>query len=213
MGGGGVVHSLVRFCPPCIEMRRRENTRVPGAGGTSKVGREEFCILLRREKEEGKRKLISNFWQMTCRPSPPFCVKRSKLKTDFKSLGDDCLLLSRKKKTAHRTTLEEGKKSLALNLARPFPFPFQSVVRTPCLPMKRREREMIYFGDLWGSLAANFGLCRGGEGEGREGSFSLSSFRSNFQDKEEEGRHKSGGSRGRGRKGRRGLFMRKQNHE
>ena len=35
-GGGGVVHSLVRFCPPCIEMRRRENTRVPGARGTSK---------------------------------------------------------------------------------------------------------------------------------------------------------------------------------
>ncbi len=61
MGGGGVVHSLVRFCPPCIEMRRRENTRVPGAGGTSKEGGKErgklpkmkYCGAGRKGREGG----------------------------------------------------------------------------------------------------------------------------------------------------------------
>ncbi len=93
-GGGGVVHSLVRFCPPCIEMRRRENTRVPGAGGTSKEGRrgrrkvaedeilcrgeeekEEFCILLRRG-EGGEAKIIIELLANDLSPLSSFCVKR-----------------------------------------------------------------------------------------------------------------------------------------
>ncbi len=120
--------------------------------------------------------------------------KVSKLKTDFKSLGDDCLLLSRKKKkAAHRKEKISRPKSCS-----PFSFSFPKRSTYALLTHEKEGGNDLFWRPL-GVPRRQFWPVQRRRGGG-EGSFSLSSFRSNFQDKEEEGRHKSGGSGGRGRK-------------